>query len=78
MRLRCELPLGLPGADNEVIGKAAQAAHVQQDDIAGLLAAGQIHGAAGYLNRFQASLSPDMSFQRIITQPGAFDRLCYN
>ena len=52
------LPFSVAGADDEVIGEAAYAPSVQQDNVASLFIAGGFDGAAGYLYRFQALFLP--------------------
>jgi len=48
-----DLPLTVTGADNKVIGKAADCAGIQQDNINCLLVTGYFYGAARYLYRLQ-------------------------
>ncbi len=49
-----DLPLAVTGADNKIVRKTAPLADVQQNDIARLLIAGYLYGAAGYFNSFQS------------------------
>jgi hypothetical protein len=50
-----ELAGAIAGADNKKIGKAANIADIQQDDVAGLFIAGYLDGAAAYLDGFQSA-----------------------
>jgi hypothetical protein len=48
-----DLPLAFPATDYEVVGKAAQVADIQQDDVAGLFIAGRLRGPSGYFECLQ-------------------------
>jgi hypothetical protein len=49
-----ELAFRIPGANDEIIGKAAYPPGIQQNYIARLFVAGGIYGLSGYFYRFQA------------------------
>jgi hypothetical protein len=52
------LPLAVTGTEDEIVRKAAQVADIQQNDIAGLLIAGDFHSTAGYIDAFQSLILP--------------------
>jgi alkaline phosphatase len=50
-----ELADAFAGADYKIIGKTANAADIQQDDVAGLFIDGYLDGATAYLDGFQSA-----------------------
>jgi hypothetical protein len=48
-----DLPGTFPAADDKVVGKAAHAFYVQQNNIGGLLISGSFNRLVGYFQRFQ-------------------------
>jgi hypothetical protein len=49
-----DLSLAITGADNKKVRKATSTANVQQNDIVGLLIAGDFDRTAGYFDAFQS------------------------
>jgi hypothetical protein len=48
-----DLPGTFPAADDKVVGKAAHAFYVQQNNIGGLFISGSFNRLVGYFQRFQ-------------------------
>jgi hypothetical protein len=62
-----DLALAVTSTEDEIVRKTTEVADIQQNDIAGLLIAGDFHGAAGYIDTFQSLNLPGRYFLNYTT-----------